>query len=290
MDKTTYFYPNKTLKLGDTLLDLSTPAVMGILNVTPDSFFDGGNFNAIDAALRHTEHLIKEGADIIDVGGMSTKPGALSVSPEEELKRVIPVIQGIKKQFGNIPVSVDTVYGKVAMEAISAGASMINDVSAGSLDDEILNIALTSNVPYVLMHMQGSPATMQKDPVYKNVTKEVFDFLITRSNQLKEKGLREIVIDPGFGFGKTTEHNYTLVNDMEIFQKIGLPVMVGISRKSLICKVLKVDPDKALNGTTALHAILLLKGANILRVHDVKEAREVINIVSHIGISSDNMQ
>lgn len=284
MDKTTYFYPNKTLRLGDNLLDLSTPRIMGILNVTPDSFFDGGNYPGIDDALRQTQRLISEGADIIDIGGMSTKPGAKSILPEEELLRVIPVIKAIRKEFENIPLSIDTVHGKVAMESINEGANMINDVSAGFVDAEILKVASKANVPYVLMHMQGSPETMQIEPQYTDVTKEVFNFFISNTQKLNALGIAEIIIDPGFGFGKTMEHNYRLAKNLDLFKQIGLPVMVGISRKSMICKVLQVNPEKALNGSTALHAILLLKGADIVRVHDVKEAKEVIKIVSHLTI------
>ena len=284
MDKTTYFYPNKTLRLGDNLLDLSTPAVMGILNVTPDSFFDGGNYSEIDAALRQTERLISEGADIIDIGGMSTKPGAKSILPEEELLRVIPVIRAIRKEVENIPLSIDTVYGKVAMESINEGANMINDVSAGNADPEILSVASKANVPYVLMHMQGSPETMQIEPQYEDVTKEVFNFFIEKTQKLNALGIADIIIDPGFGFGKSIEHNYRLAKNLDLFKQIGLPVMVGISRKSMICKALHVNPEKALNGSTALHAVLILKGADILRVHDVKEAKEVIKIVAHLAL------
>ena len=284
MDKTTYFYPNKTLRLGNSLLDLSTPAVMGILNVTPDSFFDGGNYSEIDAALRHAELLISEGADIIDIGGMSTKPGAKSITPEEELLRVIPIIDVIRKKFEDIPISIDTIYGKVARESLNAGANMINDVSAGNFDREILMVAAETKVPYVLMHMQGKPETMQVEPHYTDVIKEVFDFFITKMQTLNALGINDIIIDPGFGFGKTTEHNYLLAKNLDVIKQTGMPVMVGISRKSMVCKVLKVNPEKALNGSTALHAILLLKGADILRVHDVKEAKEVIKIVSQLAL------
>ena len=284
MDKTTYFYPNKTLRIGDSLLDLSTPIVMGILNVTPDSFFDGGSYSDVDTALKHTGRLISEGADIIDVGGMSTRPGAKKITAEEEILRVIPIIKAIRKEFGTVPISIDTVYGKVAKESINAGANLINDVSAGNYDPEIFKIAAETKVPYVLMHMQGTPETMQVEPQYSDVTREVFDFFIKNIHSLKGRGIEEIIIDPGFGFGKTTEHNYLLAKNLDVIKQIGLPVMVGISRKSMICKVLKVNPEKALTGSTALHAILLLKGADILRVHDIKEAKEVIKIVSQLKI------
>ncbi len=282
-DKTTYFYPNKTLRLGEQLLDLSTPKVMGILNITPDSFFDGGKYLSAHEALLRAEIMIKEGVDIIDIGGMSSRPGAQLTEPEEELKRVLPVINMLKKNFPDIPLSIDTVYSKVAREAINAGATMINDISFGKIDEEIKLIAKIKNVPYVLMHMQARPLNMQIDPVYENVCEEIFNFLLSGSNQLTSSGVHQIIIDPGFGFGKTLQHNYQLTNNFEIFKKIGFPVMVGISRKSMICKLLKINPNKALNGSTVLHTILLLKGADILRVHDVREAVEAIKIMGELG-------
>lgn len=284
MDKTTYFYPNKTLRLGDKHLDLSTPAIMGILNVTPDSFFDGGNYSKIDAALKQTETMLKEGAAIIDIGGMSTKPGAEIISPDEELNRVLPVLDALLRAFGDISISIDTVHSTVAKHAIEHGAVLINDVSAGTIDNNILQIATQYQVPYILMHMQGKPETMQQSPQYENVVEEVFNFFTLKVKELKKMGINQCIIDPGFGFGKTLKHNYLLVQHLDIFQKIGLPLMVGISRKSLICKLLRVKPENALNGTTALHAVLLLKGANILRVHDVAEASEVIQIVGELNV------
>lgn len=284
MSKTTYFYPNKTLKLGGRILDLSTPKVMGILNLTPDSFFDGGKYNSIDSALFQADKMIREGADILDLGGMSTRPGALAVTMEEELKRVIPVINAIEKKFGSIPLSIDTVHAKVAEEAINAGAGLINDISAGRFDEAIIEMAARYQVPYVLMHMQGTPGDMQQAPVYKNATEEIFEFLLNKSLELKSKNIHQIIIDPGFGFGKSVEHNYELIRNFEVFSKIGAPLLVGISRKSLICKLLKLNPEQALNGTTALHAVLLMKGADILRVHDVKEAIETTKIISQLQV------
>ncbi len=280
MDKTTYFYPNKMLRMGNQMLDLSTPAIMGILNVTPDSFFDGGKYLKIDAILMQTERMLNEGADIIDIGGMSTRPGAESVPVDEELSRVIPAIEAIKKQFPTAKLSVDTVHAVVAEAAIAAGAGMINDVSAGNLDTAIIDVAISKGVPYVLMHMQGTPQNMQIEPSYQHVTTEVFDFLLQTTKTLESKGLSDIIIDPGFGFGKTLEHNYALAANLEQFKLIGKPILVGISRKSMICKLLKVNPEHALNGTTALNTILLLKGADILRVHDIKEAAETRAIVN----------
>lgn len=279
MDKTTYFYPNKTLRTGNGLLDLSTPAIMGILNVTPDSFFDGGKFLGGESALRQAEHLILQGADIVDIGGMSTRPGAVVIGAQEEMERVLPIVTAIHTQFPDVHISIDTVYATTAKAAIEAGAGIINDVSAGKIDAGIIDVAKAYQVPYILMHMQGQPDTMQVDPVYSDVVKEVFDFLLRQTIELDKTGLQDIIIDPGFGFGKTLEQNYALAAKLEQFKLIGKPVLVGISRKSMICKLLKVNPDKALNGSTALHSILLLKGADILRVHDVKEAVELRKVV-----------
>lgn len=279
MDKTTYFYPNKTLRTGNGLLDLSTPAIMGILNVTPDSFFDGGKFLGGESALRQAEHLILQGADIVDIGGMSTRPGAVVIGAEEEMERVLPIVTAIHTQFPDVHISIDTVYATTAKAAIEAGAGIINDVSAGKMDAGIIDVAKAYQVPYILMHMQGQPDTMQVDPVYSDVVKEVFDFLLEQTIELDKTGLQDIIIDPGFGFGKTLEQNYALAAKLEQFKLIGKPVLVGISRKSMICKLLKVNPDKALNGSTALHSIMLLKGADILRVHDVKEAVELRKVV-----------
>lgn len=279
MDKTTYFYPNKTLRTGNGLLDLSTPAIMGILNVTPDSFFDGGKFLGEESALRQAEHLILQGADIVDIGGMSTRPGAVVIGAEEEMQRVLPVVTAIHTQFPDVHISIDTVYATTAKAAIEAGAGIINDISAAKMDAGIMDVAKAYKVPYILMHMQGQPDNMQVDPVYSDVVKEVFDFLLQQTIELDKSGLQDVIIDPGFGFGKTLEQNYALAAKLEQFKLIGKPVLVGISRKSMICKLLKVNPDKALNGSTALHSILLLKGADILRVHDVKEAVELRKIV-----------
>ncbi len=279
MDKTTYFYPNKTLRTGNGLLDLSTPAIMGILNVTPDSFFDGGKFLGEESALRQAEHLILQGADIVDIGGMSTRPGAVGIGAEEEMQRVLPIVTAIHTQFPDVHISIDTVYATTAKAAIEAGAGIINDISAGKMDAGIIDVAKAYKVPYILMHMQGQPDNMQVDPIYSDVVKEVFNFLLDQTIELDKSGLQDVIIDPGFGFGKTLEQNYALAAKLEQFKLIGKPVLVGISRKSMICKLLKVNPDKALNGSTALHSILLLKGADILRVHDVKEAVELRKIV-----------
>lgn len=277
--KTTYFPPLTILRSGGRLMDFSTKKVMGILNITPDSFYDGGKNLDVTQALLNTERMLKAGADIIDVGGMSTRPGAEPVSTNVEMHRVIPVIQAIRKQFPECWISIDTVNAKTAQEAIRNGADIINDISAATMDREMAEVITHSQVPYILMHMQGTPQTMQQAPEYSNVVENIFTFFIDKLMYLKQNGVHDVIIDPGFGFGKTLEHNYQLAANIGQFTLLGKPIMAGISRKSMICKLLKVNPENALNGTTALHALLLLHGADILRVHDVQEAREVIEIV-----------
>ena len=267
------------MRTGNGLLDLSTPAIMGILNVTPDSFFDGGKFKGVDAALAQTETMLEEGADIIDIGGMSSRPGASIISADEEMSRVLPVIDAIHKRFADVILSIDTIYSQTAAAAIDAGAGIINDISAAALDANIIQVAIDKKLPYILMHMQGKPQDMQTAPVYDNVVQEVFQFLLTTTRSLEARGLYDVVIDAGFGFGKTLEHNYQLAAHLDQIAMIGKPVLVGISRKSMICKLLQVNPEHALTGSTALHSILLLKGADILRVHDVKEAVAVRKVV-----------
>jgi dihydropteroate synthase len=273
-----------TLNCRGRLLDLTRPAVMGILNVTPDSFFDGGRLGAPGDVLRRAEAMLNEGAAILDVGGASTRPGAAAVEEAEELRRVLPAIEALREEFPAAILSVDTWRAGVARAALDAGASLINDVSAGRLDSDLYpavaaaNAALPGGVPYILMHMQGTPGTMQQNPVYGDVVQEVLDFFIAEVGRLRALGVRDIVLDPGFGFGKTVEHNFSLLKNLHVFQILGLPVLAGLSRKSMICKVLKVNPDKALNGTTALHMVALQQGARILRVHDVREAVEVIRL------------
>jgi len=272
--------PEKTLlNCRGQLLDLSSPQVMGIINVTPDSFYDSGKLKSGNDVLLLCEMMLKEGAVILDVGGMSTRPGADEVSEHEELKRVIPMIELIHKNFSEAIISVDTWRSKIAEEAVNAGASIVNDISAGRFDENFLPTVSKLKVPYILMHIQGTPQTMQRDPTYNDVVKEVFDFLKEKVFHLHQLGIQDIIVDPGFGFGKTVEHNFQLLNHLEVFKILGLPILAGLSRKSMICKVLKVNPDKALNGTTALNAIALMKGTLLLRVHDVKEAREVIELI-----------
>lgn len=277
--KTTYFPSLSLLRSGGRLLDFSTPRIMGILNITPDSFFDGGKIKTTDDALRAVEQMLQHGADIIDVGGMSTRPGAEIIDVETELQRVIPVIEHLKKTFPDIWISVDTIHARVAEYAVNAGADIINDVSAGELDIQLLETVSALQVPYILTHMQGVPQTMQEKPVYENVVQDVFRFFIQKLHALHQLHIYDVIIDPGFGFGKSLQNNYALAAAIDQFQILGKPLLAGISRKSMICKLLQVNPENALNGTTALHALLLLKGVNLLRVHDVKEAAQVMQIV-----------
>jgi len=260
------------------LIDLSKPKIMGILNATPDSFFAGSRSQNLDSALRKAEKMLEEEADFIDIGGMSTRPGADEVSEEEELKRVLPVVEILLKRFPDVLVSIDTYRAKVAKETVEAGAAMINDISAGTIDKNLLKTVAELQVPYILMHMQGTPKDMQKNPVYENITLEVNQFLSKKIKELKELGMNDIILDPGFGFGKTVEHNYELFRNLELIGFGEFPLLAGVSRKSLITRFLNVRADEALNGTTVLNTLALQKGVKILRVHDVKEAKETIRI------------
>ena len=264
------------------MLDLSAPLVMGILNVTDDSFYDGGQFTNPDKMLAHAGKMLAEGAAIIDIGGQSTRPGAHMIDEKEEAERVIPALRLLKKKFADAVFSVDTFYSSVAEAAIKEGASIINDISGGTMDEGMFGIVARYKVPYVLMHMQGNPQTMQKNPVYANVTGEVMDYFSQKISALRSMGVNDIIIDPGFGFGKTLEHNYSLLADLHMFRFFELPVLCGLSRKSMVGKVLNISPADALNGTTVLNTIALLKGANILRVHDVKQAAEAVKIVNSL--------
>lgn len=261
------------------LLSLEEPVVMGILNITPDSFFDGGNYAGQADALKQAEKMLLEGAGILDIGGMSSRPGAEVISLTEELQRVIPAIQSISKQFPDAIISIDTIRSEVAWQALQAGAHIINDISAGRFDANMLKVVAAAKAPYIIMHMQGMPADMQLNPQYNNVLTEVTDFFTERIAACRAAGITDLIIDPGFGFGKTVEHNYTLLRNLKYLKQLGLPILAGVSRKSMICKVLGVNPDKALNGTTAVNTIALMNGANILRVHDAREAKEAIKII-----------
>jgi len=276
-------FPQYLIDCKGHLLDLSKPKIMGILNVTPDSFFDGNQYNQLDQALLHTERMLEEGADIIDVGGMSSRPGATIIPVEEELERVLPIIEGIVNRFPKAFISVDTVRSQVAKEAVQAGAHLVNDISAGSIDSKMYETVGELSVPYILMHMQGKPEDMQQNPNYKGgVVEEIQEMLAFEIGKLRSHGVYDIIIDPGFGFGKTVEDNYRLLNQLDLFKIFGTPVLVGLSRKSMIYKVTGGTPQTALNGTSALHMVALQKGARLLRVHDVKEAKEVVQLWSQL--------
>jgi dihydropteroate synthase len=251
---------------------------MGILNVTPDSFYDGGKHVEIESLIEHSAKMLTQGADFLDIGGASSRPGSKEISANEELTRIIPVIEGIREKHRDVIISVDTFRSKVAHEAIMAGADMINDISAGELDKNMLKTAADLKVPYVMMHMQGRPDTMQARPEYDDVLIDVTQYLSERLNAAKESGITDIIIDPGFGFGKRLHHNYRLLDRLDHLQLLGRPILIGLSRKSMIQNVLDVDAEDALNGTTALNMAALDRGANILRVHDVKEAVECVKL------------
>ena len=251
---------------------------MGILNVTPDSFFDGGQYQHIAEIVGRASQMITDGATILDIGGLSTRPGSAPVSPNEEMERVVPAIKAIKDKFPEAIISIDTYRAAVARAAVEAGASIINDVSGGEMDDQMFDLVATLKTPYILMHMQGTPDQMQKDPHYENVTLDIMRSLVKRVGRLRALGVKDIILDPGFGFGKTLAHNFQLLKELHTFQILDLPILAGISRKSMICRTLGVSPADALNGTTALHMVALQQGAKILRVHDVKEAMEVITL------------
>lgn len=269
-----------TLNCGGKLLDLSTPRVMGIINTTPDSFYEPSRSQNIDQALRQAEQMLIDGADVLDIGGMSTRPGATLIDPQTEQKRILPLIKSLAERFSEVIISVDTVYATTAQAAVDAGAGIINDVSAGKFDAQLLPTIAQLRVPYVLMHLQGSPDTMQQNPHYPHgVVPTVVQFLADKLAFLRQMGIHDVVIDPGFGFGKTTEHNYQLLKSLSVLQILGLPIMAGISRKGMIWRTLGIDPKQALNGTTVMHTIALLNGATLLRVHDVKEAVEAIKLM-----------
>lgn len=282
MAKDTFLKPKITLNLKGELYDLSRPCVMGILNITPDSFYENSRIHTLDQVLRRVENCLEEGAMFVDIGAYSSRPGAADVSLEEELERIIPAVEAIHQNFPEAKLSVDTFRAKVARESIAAGAHLINDISGGDLDDQMFETIAALNVPYILMHMQGTPQTMQHAPVYKDIALDVVDYFEHKVSTLKQMGVHDIILDPGFGFAKTISHNYELLNHMNNLDIFGLPLMVGFSRKSMIYKFLGIAPEQALNGTTVLNTIALQKGAAILRVHDVKAAVECIALVEQV--------
>jgi dihydropteroate synthase len=272
-----------TLNCKGRLLTAKGPLVMGIINTTPDSFYAGSRSNAMDELLARAEQMIAEGAALLDLGGQSTRPGSVMVGADEELSRVVPAIEAIHRRFPEQIISVDTFYASVARAAVAAGASIVNDVSAGTIDQELIPAVAEMQVPYVLMHMRGRPETMQEQPVYKDVTIEVFDFLSYKIAELTAAGIKDIIVDPGFGFGKTIAHNFELLRKLSFLQQLGRPVMVGLSRKGTVYKTLGITPEEALNGSTVLHTMSLLNGAQILRVHDVLAATQAVRLFEAYG-------
>lgn len=277
------FSRNLSLNLGGTIMNLSSPRVMGIINLTPDSFYGGSRAGNAAQALDKAREMIEQGADILDVGAVSTRPGSQEISETEELERLSPVLEVLREAFPDFPLSIDTWRAGVASTVRERyGVQLINDISAGSLDPEMFPTMAQLGIPYIIMHMQGTPANMQDDPAYENVVDELLQFFAEKVYKLRKLGLNDIVIDPGFGFGKTLEQNYTLLGQLDSFRMFELPLMIGISRKSMIYKVLESEPDHALNGSTAAHMAALLKGARLLRVHDVKAAVETVKIFQQI--------
>ena len=281
----TIFRTKKTINVGQTIIDLhQNKLIMGILNVTPDSFFDGGNYveeNNIDLQIKK---LIDEGADIIDIGGYSSRPGADHIEESIEVSRVVPAIKKVRSLSKNVIISIDTFRSSVAEKAINAGANIINDISAGVIDPKIMDIASNYNVPYIMMHMRGTPQNMQSNTDYSNLVLEIIRYFSERIQLAKSKGVKDIIIDPGFGFSKTLNQNYDLLKNLPyIIDICGHPLLVGVSRKSMVYKLFNSSPDEALNGTTVVNTMALLNGANILRVHDVKEAKEALIITEKVN-------
>lgn len=267
-----------TINCRGHLIDLNTPKVMGILNLTPDSFYSGSRNKPDTAFLKNAESMLEEGAAFLDVGGYSTRPGALDITSEEELKRVLPAVELLMKEFPDVLISVDTFRSKIAEACLEAGAAMINDISAGNLDEDMMEVVAKHKAPYVMMHMRGNPQTMKDLNNYEDMIREILFFFSERTKKAHRHGIADVIVDPGFGFSKNIAQNFELLDQLELFRTLKLPVLAGLSRKSTIYKTLGCDPGEALNGTTVLNTMALLKGANILRVHDVKEAVEAVKL------------
>ncbi len=265
------------------IIDLSIPKVMGILNITPDSFYDGGKFKSDKSILKQIEKMLKQGATFIDVGAYSSRPNAIHITEEEELRRIVPIIDLLVNEFPEIILSIDTFRSKVASTCIESGASIINDISGGSLDNKMFVTIAKYQAPYILMHLKGTPQNMQENPFYNDIISEITTYFETKIKQLHKLKVRDIIIDLGFGFGKTIEHNYKILNELGEFKKLGLPLLAGMSRKSMLYKILDSKPSKMKNATSIVNTIALQNGAKILRVHDVKEAMECIKITNYLN-------
>ena len=277
------FPPKYTLQIKGRLVCLDRPQIMGILNLTPDSFFGGSRILTSKTELiERVTKMVSEGADILDLGSYSTRPGAAEVSIEEEIRRVIPAIEWIAEAFPSVIISVDTFRSKVAEAAVHNGAHLVNDISAGSLDIKMLETVGKLEIPYIAMHMRGNPQTMQKETNYSDILVDILTYFSEKMSLCRKFGIKDVIIDPGFGFAKTVEQNYCLLRNLKYFQTLSLPILVGVSRKSMIYKTLGISSEEALNGTTALHMYALTKGANIMRVHDVKEAKETLTLYQQL--------
>ena len=274
------FHKKSTLNCRGKILSLSTPLVMGILNLTPDSFYAGSRLSSAAEAIKRAEAMLTDGADILDIGGYSSRPGAADISEQEEIDRVVPAIEAIHAAFPEAILSIDTFRAKVAEAAVKAGASIINDISGGNLDEAMFETVAKLHVPYILMHMRGTPQTMTTLAKYEDVVVEVLDELQTKVAQLTRLGVKDIILDPGFGFAKTIEHNFELLRRIDELRILGLPILAGMSRKSMVYKALGINQADALTGTIAANTIALMKGADILRVHDVKETKQTVQIYS----------
>lgn len=273
-----------TINCKGNLIDLTVPKVMGILNITPNSFFDGGKYSNHDAIIQQVQKMITDGATFIDIGAYSSKPNAEFVTENEEIKRILPIVELVLKHFPETIISIDTFRSQVAQICIENGASIINDISAGNLADKMFETVAKLQIPYIMMHMKGDPQTMQSLALYDNIVKEILFYFSKKINKARSLGINDLIVDPGFGFAKTIAHNYEVLQKLELFHMLDLPILAGISRKSMVYKTIDSSAQKALNGTTVLNTIALTKGAKILRVHDVKEAVECVKLFTAVGI------
>lgn len=284
---TKFLKRKNTINLGGRILDLAKPVVMGILNVTPDSFFDGGKYKTEKKIMKRAEEILEQGGSIIDIGAVSTQPGTDGIPTKDEIERLLPAVKAVKKAFPNAFISIDTYRSWVALKVIEeCGPCIVNDVSGGNFDVHMFDTVGKLGVPYILMHIQGTPLKMQVNPVYEDIIRDISLFFTDQVKKLTKAGVKDVIIDPGFGFGKTIEHNYELLNRLDSFKVFQLPLMVGVSRKSMIYKLLKNNPDEALNGTSIINTLALMGGTDILRVHDVREAVEAIRILNMVRSTS----
>lgn len=280
--KDTFFYRKTTSSSRGKLIDWTKPTVMGIINVTPDSFFDGGVNNSVEAALEKVADMIAAGVDIIDIGGYSSRPQAIDISEEEEIARIMPVIQAVRQQYPLLLLSVDTFRAHVAQKALEGGVDIVNDITGGIYDETMFDVVAENNAIYCMMHMRGTPQTMTQQTDYKDLISDILDFFVEQLQKARDKGIKDIILDPGFGFAKTEQQNYQLLKELDVFKIFELPVLIGVSRKSMIYKPLNINASEALNGSTVLHTIALQKGARIFRVHDVAEIKEAIALAKNL--------